>query len=206
MFNDRGEGMVVRGGRARVDADDRTPHLSTNDMQALVQNAVTAYRGEHRNLPARLAIHKTSYFDTAEIEGCGAAADALDIDGLDLLSMRRSQTRLYRGGTYAPLRGTAWAEESGDRCFLYTQGSVDFYRCYPGLYVPRTLEVKLDAVERNETELLTEMLALTKLNWNSTALVNSDPVTLAAAKRVGNVLRHVPEGEPVRQGGYAYFM
>ena len=206
VFNDRGEGMVVRGGRARVDAEDRTPHLSAADMQSLLLNAVKSYRGEHRTLPARLAVHKTSYFDTAEIEGCEAAAADLGIDGLDLLSMRRSQTRLYRSGTYAPLRGTAWAEESGDRCFLYTQGSVDFYRCYPGLYVPRTLEVKLDAVERNAAELLTELLALTKLNWNSTALVNSDPVTLAAAKRVGNVLRHVAQGDPIRQGSYAYFM
>jgi hypothetical protein len=206
VFNERGEGMVVRGGRARIDADDRTPHLTAADMKALIEHAVKAYRGEHRTLPARLAIHKSSYFDDAEVEGCEAAAEALEIDGLDLLSLRRSHTRLYRGGTYAPLRGTALVDDTGDRWFLYTQGSVNFYRCYPGLYVPRTLEVTPELVEGGEVELLTELLALTKLNWNSTALVNSDPVTLAAAKRVGGVLRHVAPGEPIRQASYAYFM
>src|SRR3712207_8559580 len=50
----------------------------------------------------------------------------------------------------------------------YTQGSVDFYRCYPGLYAPRTLDVQLDHVETGEIQLLLELLALTKMNWNST--------------------------------------
>jgi hypothetical protein len=96
-------------------------------------------------------------------------------------------------------------EESGRRCFLFTQGSVDFYRCYPGLYVPRTLEVRRDATEQGELALLSELLALTKMNWNNTGLVNAEPVTLAAAKRVGGVLKHVPNDVAV-QARYSLFM
>lgn len=208
VFNERGEGMVVRGGPGRLDPDDRTPHLTSDDIRSLVENAVKAYRRDHRNLPARLSIHKTTYFDKSEIEGCELAVDAMGIDALDLISMpmSRSTTRLFRGGSYAPLRGTALVEEKGARCFLYTQGSVDFYRCYPGLYVPRTLEVRRDLVERGPQELLLELLALTKLNWNSTGLANSKPVTLAAAERVGNVLRHVPQDQPLQQANYSFFM
>ena len=205
VFNERGEGMIVRGGRARIDPNDRTPHLSAEDMRLLIEKAVEAYRREHRTLPARLVCHKSTQFDDAEVEGCEVAADALNIDGIDLLSMRSSHTRLFRDGTYPPLRGTALIEESGRRCFLYTQGSVDFYRCYPGLYVPRTLEVRRDATEQGELSLLSELLALTKMNWNNTGLVNAEPVTLAAAKRVGGVLKHVPNNVAV-QARYSLFM
>jgi len=57
---------------------------------------------------------------------------------------------------------------------------------------PRTLDVQLDHAEAGEISLLTELLALTKMNWNSTELINLEPITLSAARSVGSILRHVP--------------
>jgi hypothetical protein len=73
------------------------------------------------------------------------------------------------------------------------------------LYSPSTLDVQLDKVVSGERTVLTEILALTKMNWNSTELINSEPITLAAARSVGGILRHVPAGQ-VRQSRYSYFM
>jgi len=168
VFNERGEGMVVRGGPAQLEERDRSPHLPADDSQRLLMSAVEAYRREHRTLPARVVCHKSSYFTPEELQGCGDAVRELKLDAYDLLSLRRSGIRLYRTGRYPPLRGTAILHSDG--CLLYTQGSVDFYRCYPGLYVPRTIEVKLDYAEQGELTLMTELLALTKMNWNSTGL------------------------------------
>lgn len=203
VFNERGEGMVVRGGPAMLDERDKTPHLSPEDAECLLTQAVDAFRREHRTAPARLVCHKSSYFSKAELEGCAAAVKQLRLDAYDLLSLRPSHTRLYRAHSYPPLRGTAVIHEDG--CLLYTQGSVDFYRCYPGLYAPRTLDVQLDHAEAGEIGLLTELLALTKMNWNSTELINLEPITLSAARNVGGILRHVLYNRTT-QSRFSFFM
>jgi len=203
IFNERGEGMVVRGGPAVLDERDNTPHLSPQDAERLLTQAVEAFRREHRTSPARLVSHKSSYFTKAELEGCRAAVKKLGLDGYDLLSLRPSHTRLYRAHSYPPLRGTAVIHTDG--CLLYTQGSVDFYRCYPGLYAPRTLDVQLDHAEHGKIALLTELLALTKMNWNSTELINLEPITLSAARSVGGILRHVPRARSM-QSRFSFFM
>lgn len=202
VFNERGEGMVVRGGPAILDERDNTPHLSPDDAQTLIAQAVEAFRREHRTSPARLVCHKSSYFTKAEIDGCASAVKQLRLDTYDLLSLRPSHIRLYRAHSYPPLRGTALIHSGG--CLLYTQGSVDFYRCYPGLYAPRTLDVQLDHAETGEVKLLTELLALTKMNWNSTELINLEPITLSAARNVGGILRHVTK--KTAQSRFSFFM
>jgi hypothetical protein len=203
VFNERGEGMVVRGGPAVLDERDKSPHLSRDDANRLIAQAVDAFRREHRTSPARLVCHKSSYFTKAELEGCASAVNELRLDTYDLLSLRPSHTRLYRSYSYPPLRGTAAVHADG--CLLYTQGSVDFYHCYPGLYAPRTLDVRLDHAESGEIGLLTEILALTKMNWNSSELINLEPITIAAARNVGGILRHV---SPLitTQSRFSFFM
>lgn len=203
VFNERGEGMVVRGGPAVLDERDNSPHLSPNDAENLLKQAVDAFRREHRTAPARLVCHKSSYFTKAELDGCATAVKDLRLDTYDLLSLRPSHTRLYRAHSYPPLRGTAVLHTGG--CLLYTQGSVDFYHCYPGLYAPRTLDVRLDHAESGEIGLLTELLALTKMNWNSTELINLEPITLSAARGVGGILRYVPHNRTT-QSRFSFFM
>jgi hypothetical protein len=203
IFNERGEGMVVRGGPAVLDDRDKTPHLSDLDAEHLLKQAVDAFRREHRTSPARLVCHKSSYFNKSELTGCAATVKELRLDSYDLLSLRPSHTRLYRPNSYPPLRGTAVVHSDG--CLLYTQGSVDFYHCYPGLYVPRTLDVQLDHTESGVIGQLTELLALTKMNWNSTELINLEPITLSAARNVGRILRYVPT-QSTAQSRFSFFM
>lgn len=203
VFNERGEGMVVRGGPAVLDDQDKSPHLSPHDAEHLLTQAVEAFRREHRTSPARLVCHKSSYFSEAELEGCAATVKEMRLDAYDLLSLRPSHTRLYRHHSYPPLRGTAAIHSDG--CLLYTQGSVDFYHCYPGLYAPRTLDVQLDYTEAGAIGLLTELLALTKMNWNSTELINLEPITLSAARSVGRILRHIP-AQQAMQSRFSFFM
>jgi hypothetical protein len=157
-----------------------------------------------RYYPARLVCHKSSYFSEAELAGCKAAVDGLEIDSYDLLSMRRSRTRLYRSGAYPPLRGTAVTHSDG--ALIYTNGSVDFYRCYPGLYTPRMLDIRFDHVEQSHGALLDEVLGLTKMNWNSTEMATFEPVTLDAARGVGSILRYAPADDHGLQARFSFFM
>jgi hypothetical protein len=195
VFNERGEGIVVRGGQARVSKEDRTPHLSGEDSAAILIQALKRYRDEHGNTPARVVLHKSSYYTPEELSGFDMALKQERIEMADMLSMRRSSIRLFRAGQYPVLRGMHMPLDE-NRHLLYTRGSIPFFETYPGLYVPRALEVALDDVEQSRETLCQEILALTKMNWNSTQFDMRDPITLHAAGRVGDILKYIPLDAP----------
>lgn len=196
VFNQRGEGIVVRGGQAVVSKDDRTPHLGENDAAQILIDALRRYRDEHKNHPARIVLHKTSAFDDAEAAGVRSALQQEHISMCDMVSIRRSSIRLFRNGAYPTLRGTHVSlGEMGH--LLYTRGSVPFFETYPGLYAPRAIELRFDATEQSPEVLCREVLALTKMNWNNTQFDMREPITLRAARRVGDIMKYVPEDAPV---------
>jgi hypothetical protein len=53
--------------------------------------------------------------------------------------------------------------------------------------------------------LAQEVLALTKLNWNNTQFDNFEPIVVTAARKVGRILRYVPESE-TPQTRYSFYM
>ncbi len=205
IFDERGEGLIVQGGNAQLDKNDRTPHLSAQDAHALLASGLATYRREHATMPARVVLHKTSYFNSAEIEGFKQAAKDEKIDRLDLVSMRRAGVRLLRAAVPPVVRGTALHLD--DRTGLvYLKGTIPFFKIYPGPYVPRALEFCLDEGETSPIELAREILELSKLNFNNTQFDSGDPITVRAARRVGDILKHVPK-DPGRvvQSRFRYF-
>lgn len=204
VFNERGEGVIVKGGNATIDKEDRQPHLSAFDANALLKNAVQTYRKEHKTFPARVVIHKTSGMKDSEIEGFRSAAEEERIDSLDLLSMRRSFSRLFREGTYPPLRGTLLQMDETTN-LMYLRGSVNFFEAYPGLYVPRPLEFAIKEANSTAKTLAEEIFALSKLNWNNTQFDGGEPITVRASRRVGDILKCVPKGGVV-QPSFRFFM
>jgi hypothetical protein len=205
VFNERGDGVVVRGGPAAVQKDDRQPHLREADAERLLSDALAVYRREHHTSPARVALHKTSEFDDSEVRGFEAASDAHAIEHLDLVWVQSSErVRLFRNGDHAVLRGTLVRLEE-HRAVLFTRGTVDFYRLYPGMYVPVPLGLRVALAEHDIDHLAAEILALSKMNWNQSQLDGRLPITLRAAARVANVLKHVPPGGTVAPR-YANYM
>jgi hypothetical protein len=204
VFNERGERVIVKGAQAQLTKDDRQPHLSDQDANLLLKNAITVYRREHRTSPARLIVHKTSKMTADEMRGFQAAADEQQIDIIELLSVRRSFTRLFREGSYPPLRGT-FLKLQDSIGLLYLRGSVQFFETYPGMYVPRPLEFCMTRTENTAEQHAREMLALSKLNWNNTQFDGGEPITVRAARRVGDILKCVPEGGAL-QPSFRFYM
>lgn len=193
VFNELGEGVIVRGGTAKEGDQDKQPHLEEADAKALLDDALERYRDVHGNLPATLTLHKTSSFSAEEQAGFLRAADDAPL-ACELIWLTNSDSAmLVRGtNTYPPLRGTLLTL-SDDEHVLYTHGSVPFYRTYPGLYVPRPLGIRPCFVERPIDHVARDILSLTKLNWNRARMSTRWPITLETARRVGEIIRHVPE-------------
>lgn len=205
VFNERGDGVVVRGGAATVDKADRQPHLSADAARALLVDALTTFRRTHGHPPARVVLHKTSRFSDHEQQGFYQAADEKEIDSIELLWIqRRAAPRLFRTGQLPPLRGTT-LQLDDHSIVVYTRGSIEYFRTYPGMYVPQPLLIRTvgDNVELGGAAA--DVLALSKMNWNNAQLDERDPLTLRTASRVGNILKHVPAGTPIANR-YAYYM
>lgn len=195
VFNELGEGIILRGGTATIDKDDKQIHLSAEDAYNLLKNALEIYRREHKTFPARVVVHKSSIHNQDEIAGFEKALQAFSIEPeqADFLSLTDSYTRLFRPNRYPPLRGT-FVETGGSEFILYTKGSVDFFSTYPGLYVPVPLAFRCDMHAETPLFLAKEMLALTKMNWNNTQFDGGEPITLRASSQVGSILKYLDEG------------
>lgn len=204
IFNELGDGIIIRGAQAQITKEDRQPHLNSEDAERLVDHALKQYRQEHKNLPARIVLHKSSKFSESEKKGFLAAIDRYGISEFDFLSIRKTGTRLYRLGCYPPLRGMLLDLDERNHV-LYTRGSVYFYETYPGMYVPHPILFKTDLSERPSFELAQEILALTKMNWNSTQFDHTMPITLEAANKVGDVLKYLSEDDKLCPR-YSYYM
>lgn len=204
VFNELGEGVVVRGGAASLSKDDRQPHLSGADCHKLIADALARYRDVHFTLPARVVIHKSSPFSVEEETGAKRAIRDERIALSELVHVTDSDIRLYRDGVYPPLRGT-FLQSSGRSGVLYTKGSVPFFETYPGMYVPRPVLIKIASGDQTPLAHAKEILALTKMNWNSTQFDGGMPLTLTAAHSVGNVLKHCTEQQRI-EPRYSFYM
>ena len=193
----------MQGGSASYDKDDRSPHSSKQDAQELLANGLATYRREHKTMPARVVMHKTSYFNADEREGFKRAAEDEKLEVLDLVSVRRSGTRLLRAGDSPMVRGTAMLFD-GKSGIVYLKGTVPYFQVYPGAYIPRALEFVRDDGETSASDLAHELVGLSKLNFNNTQFDSGDPITVRAARRVGDILKHVPSGKRVN-ARFRYF-
>ncbi|MEV6927618.1 hypothetical protein AB0M46_24390 [Dactylosporangium sp. NPDC051485] len=184
VFNERGDGVVVRGGTAKIAKADRQPHLNQADAGKLLIDALAEYRRTHGHQPARVVLHKTSMFNGPEITGFQHAVDDREIDYLELLWIqRRAAPHLFRTGQLPPLRGTS--VHLADRTLLlYTRGSIPYFRTYPGMYVPQPLLIRPAGTTTDLNAAATDVLALSKMNWNNAQLDERDPLT--CARRTGS--------------------
>ena len=194
VFNELGDGVVVRGGPAVLSKDDPVPHLDEADARKLLVSSLSAYRRVHGHQPARVVLHKSSGFSMAETVGFEAAADEKDIDHLELIWLSRQAPRFFRHGQLPPMRCTT-VQLDRTTMVVYTRGSVELFRTYPGMYVPQPLLIRAASDDVDLRRAAIEILGLSKMNWNNAQLDERDPLTIRTARRVGDILRHVPDSE-----------
>ena len=203
IFDELGNGLILRGTPVDVDKEDLVPHLNANQAHDILAAVLKEYRVAMRTFPARVVIHKSSNFSKAEIEGMDRAGKEMGIDAIDLVTVMDSKLRLFRDGAYPPYRGTL-IEVEPNRHVLYTRGSVHYYQTYPGLYVPQPIELRIVRSDESPSFIAREVLGLTKMNWNNTQFDGKYPVTLGCARKVGEVMKYLVDGDrpQIRYGFY----
>lgn len=203
VFSGTGEGLVLKGERAIVDRKrDRKAHLNESGAEQLLRRALATYEEVHQNRPARVVVHKTSRYWPEELTGFRKAV--ADGSRADFLALEHLDHRFMRCGKEPPLRGTVISLTDSHHV-IYTQGYIPFLRTYPGMRIPNPLEIVEHHGDSTAAVICEEILALTKINWNSCFFGSSVPITIRFARSVGKILAELPAGE-TPQTKYKFYM
>jgi hypothetical protein len=198
-FAESGEAFVLRGNR--FSWEGKWPHLPEEEAGRLAEDVVERYTTVMGRPPRRLAVHKQSRFFPEERRGLEKALAHFEYD---LVSLAPSTAvRVMRHGQYPPPRGACVTV--GERRYLYTTGYIPSLGRYPHGHVPAPVQITDHVGDSSPRQLLSEVLLLTKMNWNSARFAERVPVTLRFAGEVGTILRDLPDDfEP--EARYAFYM
>lgn len=204
VFDEFGHGIILRGTPVSIDKKNRHPYLSEDQAYELLRDALDEYDRALEHMPARIVIHKSSHFRDSERAGFLRALDEKGIRSKDFVSITDTDIRLFGDKDYPPKRGTLLSISESEGV-LYTRGMVDFYKTYPGMYVPSPLRITAYEQDSSLEALCEEILGLTKMNWNNTQLDGRLPITLECARKIGDIMKYVSATEKP-QVSYSYYM
>lgn len=203
VFTYTGEGLVIRGDRFEWDTyQDRSPHLDEEGAEALLKKAIELYTNRIGQPPLRVVVHKSSKYWESEKKGFENALREIKMH--DLVTIGQRDIRFFRYGQFPPLRGTV-IQLGKSNYLLYTRGFTPYLRTYPGAHVPLPLDILEHHGDSSPDAILTEILALSKMNWNSAEFSLAKPITLLFSKRVGEIMASLPESINPRHE-YLYYM
>lgn len=204
VFDEFGHGIILRGTPVSIDKDDRRPFLTEDQAYDLLTEALEEYDRALEQMPARIVIHKSSHFRESERKGFSRALSDRGIRSKDFVTITGTDIRLFADKDYPPERGTLMTISENEGV-LYTRGAVQFYRTYPGAYVPNPLKITVYEQDSSLEMICKEIMGLTKMNWNNTQLDGRLPITLECANKIGDIMKYVDSSERP-QVSYSFYM
>jgi len=203
VFSGSGEGIVIKGQKAVINKKrDKRAHLDEGGAEQLLNQALNLYEQHHHTKPSRVVLHKSSRYWPEELAGFRKALG--NIYSYDFLTLEKMDTRFMRLGKEPPLRGTVITLAPRHHA-IFTVGYVPYFRAYPGMRIPNPLEIIEHHGDSTTQQICSELMALTKINWNSCSFASSDPITILFARTVGRILTELPR-DVLPQTKYKFYM
>lgn len=204
VFDEFGHGVILRGSPVSIDKVNKRPFMNEVQSAELLSRALAEYETALSQKPGRVVLHKSSRFRESEMSGFTKVLDQAGVQHRDFVSITNTHLRLFADKEYPPIRGTL-LQMSESEGLMYTRGLVEFYKTYPGMYVPSPLKIDVLNNDSSLEELCNEILGLTKMNWNNTQLDGRLPITLECAGKVGEIMKYLtPSDRP--QVSYGFYM
>jgi hypothetical protein len=191
MFLDSGDGIVFKGDVGPwFNPDEGDYHLKKNAAAELVDIAVKTFKEKMGEPPSELFIHGKTSFNDEEWSGFeSAVSKKTNIVGVQIRDS--SDLKLFHKEDFSVMRGLAYVY-SKKTAYLWTRGFIPRLRTYPGREVPNPLQIKISRGTADLQVILSDILALTKLNYNACLYGDGLPVTLKFADAVGEILTAGP--------------
>ncbi|MFC1712139.1 hypothetical protein ACFL6S_00655 [Candidatus Poribacteria bacterium] len=192
MFLDSGDGVVFRGAVGPwYRGKPGLFHLNYDSAKEVVRMCIDEYSRRNEDMPPKeLFIHGQVTFSNEEWAGFqDGVGENTKVVGVRIRNF--SGFKLYRMGSHPIPRGIAYIVNDG-KGYLWTKGMIPRLRTYPGREVPNPILVDVCRGEADIHVVMADILALTKLNYNTCNYADGLPVTLKFANAVGNILTAGP--------------
>jgi hypothetical protein len=100
--------------------------------------------------------------------------------------------------------GVGHFAQSGTNPYFYTSGYLPWWDEYPGPHIPAPLQIGSCGLTdiRQRTR---EILALTKMNWNSSEGIGRHPITISFARKVGMLMVELSDNQTPNPS-YRFYM
>ena len=190
MFLNEGDAVVFRGANGPYKTGDYEYHLKAPEAKKLITKVLETFHDKHGTMPAELFIHGKTYFNNEEWEAFCEAAPV----GTNIIAVRikttNGETKLFRNGDYPVIRGTALLLDERS-AYLWTSGYVPRLDTYIGPETPNPLHITILQSTGDLPGIqtvLTDIMGLTKINYNACNYNDGLPVTIKFAEKVGDVL------------------
>ena len=206
MFLESGDGVVFRGAVGPwITEADNDFHLPKDKARALMTMVVEAYRKHHNGAaPKELFIHGKTRFSVEEWEGFKESVP--EETAVVCVRIREDfSLKLLRHGNMTVPRGLGWVK-SPRRAYLWTKGFVPRLQTYAGREVPKPLSIEISRGDADIQQVMADVLALTKLNYNACIYGDGVPVTLRFADSVGEILTAAPRRADLPPLPFRYYI
>ena len=188
MFLNSGEGVIFLGDEGPWYSQVRGQfHLTKDAAKGLLQGILKSYSMLEGKELKEIFVHSRSEVNKEEMEGYMEACPK----GVKLVVIRvrieRDGLKLFRNGTRPVMRGTFLKvnEKSG---FLWGSGFKPCLGVYDGWEIPVPLKINILQGSSQIEQVAKDILGLTKLNYNTCKLGDSEPVTIKFSDAVGEIL------------------
>lgn len=190
MFLNEGDALVFRGANGPWKTGDYDFHLSKTEAKKLVAKVLETFEDKHGEPPKEFFIHGRTTFSDDEWSAFQEAAPP----GTNVIAVRikttKGESKLFRDGDYPVMRGTAILLDDRN-ALLWTTGFVPRLDTYIGPETPNPLSITVLRSTGDCPDLrtvLTDIMGLTKINYNACNYNDGLPVTIRFANKVGDVL------------------
>lgn len=192
MFLDSGDGLVFRAANGKwFDNETKQFHLSEDAAFDLLDKAIKTYQSKNNNeTPKQIFIHAKTYFDDIEWSGFSRASSGkCSIVGIRIRT--DNQFKLYREYKYPAPRGLSFIVDRR-KAYLWSKGFIPKIQTVVGLETPNPLSIEIMKGEEEIFTVCSDVLMLTKLNYNSCIYGDGLPVTLRFADNIGEIITAGP--------------
>lgn len=194
MFLKDGDGAVFRGNIGLFEGDDKQFHLKEPDAKHLLGLALDDYYAKWSKYPKEIFIHGKAKFNDEEWRGFMSAVYSRPANTklVGVLIKNTASLKLFRdiekqACEFGVMRGLWW-RISDEEAYLVSKGFVPKLQTSLSMEIPNTLRIQVVRGSAPINQVVQDVLALTKLNYNACIYGDGLPVTLRFSDMLGNIL------------------
>lgn len=202
IYSSDGLGLAFRLGKIEEGFQRRgNPFMSKPDARRMGEQVRQLFWETHHRLPNRVVLHKKTPFRHDERDGLLEGLHGVDrVDMLEInvdpmfrsVALRPAPGAQFRGDSYPVKRGSALVLER-NRALLWVHGTTEPVTPGPRPYyqgksrIPAPLAIRRHHGSTELDVIASEILGLSKMNWNTFEMYTKLPATIDSSNRIARI-------------------